>query len=282
MLSTVPWEQAILQRRSVRHYQIKPLERETLEALKQFAKTMVPPFDHGVEIRFFKAEGDKKLYTLMTAPPDNMAFFGHTDCLSISKAGFIGELMILYATSLGIGTCWYGHYTLDVLEQRMPHLGVYFEVEHPKWGYGKGVIEGERAICISPLGRAKTEGLRVIDRIQESTMSFKRKPLESLLMDERPISELSAGIVYALNLARLAPSAANSQHWRFYVSEDQKKVTIHMPEGYKHIKWEHPNVDIGICACHFWLGLQLSQMGSRIELVEDKGRAIWTFHIGEK
>jgi len=24
--------------------------------------------------------------------------------------------------------------------------------------------------------------------------------------------------------------------------------------------WEHPDVDIGICACHFWLGLLLKNV----------------------
>lgn len=102
----------------------------------------------------FKANPDKKLYTVLSSSPDNAAFITDTDCCSVSAAGFIGEVFILYATSLGLATCWYGHYKLEELERLMPHLDKYAEMKNPKWGYGKDEVEGERAICITPLGYA--------------------------------------------------------------------------------------------------------------------------------
>ncbi|MEN6378693.1 MAG: hypothetical protein ABFD15_03825 [Methanofastidiosum sp.] len=35
-----------------------------------------------------------------------MAFIADTDIPSISTAGFVGEMVILYATSLKLATCW--------------------------------------------------------------------------------------------------------------------------------------------------------------------------------
>jgi nitroreductase len=188
-------------------------------------------------------------------------------------------MAILYATSLGISTCWYGHYTLEELERIMPHLGNNKNLDNPKWGYGKGVVEGERAICISPLGYWKKEGLRLTDRITGSFMSYKRKEIDALLDGEIKEESLAPEILYALDLARKAPSGANSQHWRFKVSSDLKTISIAMPVGYKHIKWEHPDVDIGICACHFWLGLMGKDIKSKVSVNEEEGRAIWRFEI---
>ena len=99
-------------RRSARSYKLIPLKPETLATLSEYAKTVTPPFDCTTEIRFFKADPTKELYTMMKSPPDNVAFLSETDVVSIAKTGFMGELLILMAQSLGVSTCWYGHYKL--------------------------------------------------------------------------------------------------------------------------------------------------------------------------
>ena len=43
---------------------------------------------HDIEIKFFHAEPNKALYTVMKSPPDNAAFMAETDIVSIS-GGFI-------------------------------------------------------------------------------------------------------------------------------------------------------------------------------------------------
>jgi hypothetical protein len=89
--------------------------------------------------------------------------------------------------------------------------------------------------------------------------------------------DLPPELLNAFDLARRAPSAANSQFWRFRVSPDYKTVSIAKPVDYKHFKWEHPDVDIGICACHFWLGLMTQDIDCRVSLDEERGRALWHF-----
>jgi hypothetical protein len=54
--------------------------------------------------------------------------------------------------------------------------------------------------------------------------------------------------------------------WRFAFEDSFQTITIAMPPGYKHFKWEHPNVDIGICACHVWLGLLDKGYDPKIEV----------------
>ncbi len=281
-MSMPDWEQAILTRRSIRSYQQRPAEPDTMAQLRQFAAGVEAPFAHDVTIRFFQADPSRRLYgTPVAPPPDHAAFMAQTDALSLSKAGFVGELFILYATSLGLATCWYGHYSRQQIEGLIPELAESDAGARPRWGYGKGEPPGIHAICVTPLAYWRKDGVRAFDRLTGAIMSNRRKPLAELLQDGTRESDLSPDVRYALELARRAPSAANSQFWRFAVSTEQRTVSVAMPPGYKHFKWAHPNVDIGICACHIWLGLRLRGHQPRVELIVDDGRAIWTFHLEE-
>lgn len=275
----IDWERAINTRRSTRSFEMAAVEESKMNLLQSFIKDMKMPFNQNVKIKMFKANPDKKLYTAFSSPPDNLAFIADTDICSTSAAGFAGEVVILYAESLGLSTCWYGHYTMAELERVMPYLSKHADSQNPKWGYGKGVVEGERAICISPLGYWKQSGARIFDRMQESLISHKRKPLSTFIEGDIKEEDIPPEILYALDLARKAPSAVNSQHWRFLISPDLKTISISMMIGYKHLKWEHPNVDIGICASHFWLGLSMKNINCMVSLIEEEGRAVWRFQI---
>jgi nitroreductase len=214
---------------------MKPVEEDVMQSLKDFAQSIPVPFEHDVEIRFFNAEPDKTLYTVMKSPPNNAAFMAETDIVSISKTGFVGEIFILFAQSKGLSTCWYGHYKLSELERLMPHLQSAEQLNESNMGYGysKGVTTGRRVICITPLGYYEDGGLRLMDRITKKTISFKRKEIKELLENPNDYDKLSDDILYALDLGRKAPSAANSQMWRFGFEDDFKTITVAMPVGYK-------------------------------------------------
>jgi nitroreductase len=257
------------------------VDRDAMNAIKEFASAIPIPFDHKVDIRFFHADPTKILYPLMKSPPDNIAFLAETDCVSISKVGFVGEMLILYAQNKGLCTCWYGHYKLAELERLMPHLQSPDQLKEANMGFGysKGETEGLRAICITPLGYYENSGLRLMDRITKKTISHKRKEINELLENQEDFSYLTDDVLYALDLGRKAPSAANSQMWRFGFENEFKTITVAMPQGYQHFKWEHPNVDIGICACHVWLGLIDRGYDPKVDVTEDSGRAIWRLSI---
>ncbi len=277
MLIAFDIKKAIDARRSARSYQMTQVDRTVMDTIKDFAREIQVPFDHNVEIRFFAADPTKTLYPLMKSPPDNIAFLAGTDSVSISKVGFVGEMLILYAQSKGLSTCWYGHYKLEELERLMPHLHSPDQLREANMGFGysKGETEGIRAICITPLGYYENGGLRLMDRITKKTISQKRKEIQELLENQDDYRHLSEDVLYALDLGRKAPSAANSQMWRFGFEDNYKTITIAMPLGYQHFKWEHPNVDIGICACHIWLGLIDKGYVPKVSVYEDSGRAIW-------
>jgi nitroreductase len=273
------WENAINSRHSCRSYQIRPVEEKVMQKLKGFSSSITLPFDHEYELRFFKSTGRPIANNLKRPPPNCLAFMSKTDLLSIAKTGFAGELFILYATGLGINTCWFGHYILPELERAMPHLGNHANDPAPSFGYGKEEVDGVRAICITPLGYWEQKGLRLIDRIASNVLSFKRKPLAKLMDNNVDPDKLPSDIKFALDLASKAPSGGNTQHWRFNFSNDGKTVIIAKPEGYKHFRWEHCEVDVGICASHFWLGLKIQSVPCSLEPILDVDRVLWKFSL---
>ena len=281
MLIPFPIKSTIETRRSVRSYKMTAVDDGVMADIKNFAQVLPVPFDHNFESRFFRAEPTKVLYPLIKSPPDNIAFMAETDNISISKAGFAGELLILFAWSKNLCTCWYGHYRLAELERLMPHLQLSDQLGKVSMGFGysKNVPSGKRAICLTPLGYHEDSGLRLMDRITKNTINYKRKDLIDLLENPDDIVRLSDNVMYALELGRKAPSAVNSQMWRFGFEDAFNTITVSMPVGYQHFKWAHPNVDIGICACHVWLGLIDKGCLPSIKVSEENGRAVWRISI---
>jgi hypothetical protein len=93
------------------------------------------------------------------------------------------------------------------------------------------------------------------------------------------LPHLSDELLFALDLARKAPSAANAQMWRFGFKNEYKTITVSMPVGFRHFRWEHPNVDIGICASHIWLALVERGFSPAVEVYEDSGRAVFNIKL---
>ncbi|MCG1011079.1 hypothetical protein JT739_00510 [Tepidanaerobacter sp. GT38] len=69
-----PIKSTIDSRRSVRSYKMIDVKEDLMDEVKDYAKSICVPFDHNVEVRFFKANPTRALYTIMKSPPDNMAF----------------------------------------------------------------------------------------------------------------------------------------------------------------------------------------------------------------
>lgn len=268
---------AIPLRYSVRNFQERGVEQELLEQLKAFVLSLAPPFDPDTDIRFFNAAPGKKLYNNGINPLDNIALIGQTDPVSVSKAGFAGQLVMLYAVSLGLSTCWFGHYkTAEVLQYFPDHAGD----EAAILGYGYKTPEGggRRIICCIPTGYETDGKKRFIDVVARKNGTG-RKPLETLFESQDQFAACPQDIRGALELAKLAPSAANSQMWRFGYNNQDRTLTVSKPVGYKHFKWEHPDVDIGICAAQIWLSLLNAGYKPSVTVRQDADRAFWTFAL---
>lgn len=146
--------EAIPLRHSVRAYQLDPLPEALPEQISKFIDELELPFNHDVKFKMFKAEPGKRLYNNGVSPVNNLALMSQTDLVSVSKTGFAGELVMLYAVSLGLSTCWFGHYKLSELGKYIPNIAAADRIKESTmgYGYGKQVDVGERAICCMPFG----------------------------------------------------------------------------------------------------------------------------------
>jgi len=259
-MQNMDWIAAMERRRSVRSYEPRPVEEGTLQNLKDFAQNLQVPFTHDVTVRFFKTDPGKRLYGAMrVTPPDGMAFIAPKGILSESAEGFIGQMMILYATSYGISTCWFESYSREEAGALLP-----------------GVSQTGDTILLCALGYFKSEGLRLYDRAAGTLMSGNRRALSASLEGTVKVDDLPAWLLTALGWARKAPSAINSQPWRFAVSSDYKEIRIAKPP--EHLsRWGHADLDIGICACQFYLALLAQGLDFTLSLFEESGRAVWQF-----
>ena len=272
---------AVPSRRSARTFLPDPLPKEAGERLMAFFNELSVPFGHDTDLHAFHAEPGKKLYNNAVNPVDNLAFLSQTDLVSISKTGFIGELVMLYATHLGYDTCWFGHYKLAEVGKYVPGIAAPDRIKESTmgYGYGKHVDVGKRVICCMPFGRRVENSKRFVDLVMASQIMSKRKPLEKLLEKPELAQSMPESTKAALELARLSPSAGNSQMWRFGFRDDFRVVTVAKPVGYKHFKWEHPDVDIGMCAAHLWLGLLENGFDPKVDVTLDADRALWIFQM---
>jgi nitroreductase len=164
--------------------------------------------------------------------------------------GYGMERNILFATSLGLGTCWLGG-TLN------------------RAGFARkiGLKEGERIPAISPVGYpAGTRSLT--DRtFRFMAGSDRRKPWPELFFDGRPGNPLTrenAGVLAeALEAVRIGPSASNRQPWRIIREGNAFHFFLARTPGYDKMLGEIrlQKVDMGIALCHFELAV--AELGVR-------------------
>lgn len=99
--------QAISKRKSIRKYDMTPLDDEVLGQVKEFSDTLKPLFaDIKVEHRFAN-EGEVKNILAVKAPHYIIISSENRDGY-LPNAGFMFQQMDLYLTSIGLGSCWLG------------------------------------------------------------------------------------------------------------------------------------------------------------------------------
>ena len=135
------------------------------------------------------------------------------------KIGYYGEELVLYLTTLGLGTCWVGG-TFDQ---------AYFQIK-----------ENESLICVIVVG--KVDNLTLKEKMIRATISKNRKGIEQRLIADT--KELPPWLVNGMEAVRLAPSAKNAQNPVFYYKEG--KVFAEVIDNY-----EFDLVDLGIAKKHF-------------------------------
>ena len=154
--------------------------------------------------------------------------------------GYMFEEIILFATDLGLQTCWLGGtFKRDAFNQKI-QLG-----------------ESESIAIVSPVGY-QTEKPRFFENAVRAVVDANnRKPWSDLFFYENvsaPLKEDTQEPYHiALAMVRLGPSASNKQPWRVIKGKDGYHFYLCRTKNYPRANFDMQKNDIGIAMCHFEL-----------------------------
>ena len=159
--------------------------------------------------------------------------------------GFLMESIILFATRLGLGTCWLGgSFTRSSFSEKISLSG---EEQIPATTVVGEFVDSDKNR--SGLIRRFARGDR---RLPWDQLFFNKDfsyPMEQSEKDEMSI---------ALEMLRLAPSASNKQPWRVVRDGESFHFYLQRTPGYKDSMLKRAlgivdlqRVDMGIAMCHF-------------------------------
>lgn len=208
--------EAIRARHSVRQYQNKPLEPETIAALEQEIDACNG--ESGLHIQLITKEpkafgGFMARYGSFSGVENYLALVGKKGAELEEKCGYYGESLVLKAQQLGLNTCWVA-------------------LTYSKGKTSFAVAPGETLCIVISLGYGKNQGV-----------PHRSKTADEVTGAEGPFPEwFQRGIESAL----LAPTAVNQQKFWFSLAGDC--VTAKAGIGF------YTKIDLGIAKYHFEIG----------------------------
>jgi len=245
------WYEAIHHRHSWRSYQEIPVEPEKLDRLKEVCAALSGP---GARARISLKNIDNIFrglvasYGKVTGAPAYAAFIGDQQDPNIfEKTGYLGEGIVLEAVALGLSTCW---------------VGMTFHAESV--AEDVKIEPHERVLAISPIGYHTAEPSQSDRLMRFMARHHKREPLEKLCR-EFADQACPLWVRDAVEAARLAPSAANRQPWRFHFSENSVTITVdHRRDSHGISK----RLDCGVAMMHVELGARHAGVTGSWEYLE--------------
>lgn len=225
-------------RTSIRTYENRELNNEVIDKLKSFSNNIKAPFEPKVRFGFINTkldEGGTRLgtYGVIKGASEFIGVAVEKGSMDLENLGYAMEDLVLYATSLELGTCWMG----GTFKK-----GAFAEVMKVK--------ENEIFPIVSPIGY-KAEP-KFIDRFFKVGKGDRRKPWKELFFNKsfnNPIDEKGelGDFAVVLECVRLAPSAINKQPWR--IVKDDDKFYFYMDGSTSENSFQR--IDMGIAMCHF-------------------------------
>ncbi|MDD4984722.1 MAG: nitroreductase family protein [Dehalococcoidales bacterium] len=197
------WYPAIYSRRSRRSYNPQPIDPKLLNSINDFCQNF-RPFNNARAVLVLQ-QVDKAFRGIIgpSGAPAFIAFVGNVNDNHIQeKIGYIGEAVILEATSLGLSTCWVGGFLRKNMIEELVDAD-----------------SREEVFGLTPIGYA-VERTSVKENIMAGFgWSHRRKSLSKLVsgLPEKDWPDWTRG---AIEAARIAPSAMNRQPWKFHIGMD--------------------------------------------------------------
>jgi len=219
--------EAIEYRNSRRLYLPMPIEAHKQACLRDFIDRFNKESD--LSIQFVDDGSDafnglRKSYGLFSGVRSLLAMIGKKDDENLKeKVGYFGELLVLEAVKLGLGSCWVGG-TFD----RNSNI--------------VDLSEEEVLVCVIPIGL--TEELSFKEKMIHQMVARKSKSIEQML-----ISDVNSPVwlTEGLKAVQQAPSAVNHQPVIFEYKAGELSAFVE-DDGKFNL------VDFGIAKSHFEIG----------------------------
>lgn len=263
----------IKERTSTRTYDGKGLEEEHLHELNAYLDKINQ--ENKIKARFIIVsdtgsgkEEPKKLGTYGVIQGTDTFIVGivNKNYNDAFEFGYLFEKIILFATDLGIKTCWMG--------------GTFSKSNFMQ---SAGVNDNEFIAVISPVGYKKEKTSFLETAMRTTFGSQKRKPWKEVFFNKnlQALNEDEAGeFKLPLEMVRLGPSALNSQPWRIIKDDNMFHFYVSRNKVYGLMGYDMQKNDIGIAKCHFDLTLkELEIKGSWHELKDINAPDKWEYVV---
>jgi len=225
--------ETIFQRKSIRQYDLTPLDEHTLAEVMAQTSALKPLYhDIKIEIKLLSQKDVKGLFSAKA--PHYLAAFSETKDGYLTNAGFMLQQMDLFFSGNGIGSGWQGmpKPTSEILNRSKLEFVILLAFGPPK------------------------ERLH-----RENVSKFQRKPLAEIT-DIKGADKL-------LQPAYLAPSAMNWQQWFFTGTANTIHVYRAQSSFLTPFMFERMSkVSMGIAICHVWIAAK--HFGKEVEFISDK------------
>ena len=250
-LTNMPITDIIKKRKSRRTYTDKPVETEKKEQVLQFiADLNKPPF--GSSARFEMVDLNLKFtgkvagtYGVIKGAETFIAGIVCQGPGDMEDVGYLFERIILFATAIGLDTCWMGaSFSRELFAEKI-------------------TLKPEETLpVVSPIGyRAGKRSLTDLV-FHVSAGSKNRKSWPEIFFYRtfsEPLNKSSAGeLEVPLEMVRLAPSAVNKQPWRLVADDNGVHFFLKRTAGFKSMfTMDLQRIDMGIAMCHFELAADI-------------------------
>lgn len=248
----------IKERRSVRSFEGREIEPETLEKLKTYAENIENPYGIPVEFRYLDAKEHG-----LTSPVVVGTEFYAAGKIPMEKNfsaafGYSFELFVLKAWELGVGTVWMGGtMNREAFEKAME------------------VQDGWVMPCSTPLGYTAPK-MSVREKMMRTGIKADTREAFEELFFENDINthltrEKAGELEKAFEAVRLAPSAVNKQPWRVVLRGDAVHFYLKRSKGFVYDeRLDMQMIDMGIALCHFDLAAKELGINAQFEIADPK------------
>jgi len=261
--------EVIRERCSWRSYDGRPLDDQTRKELEEFlSSTDDSPF--GVPMRLHLVDRSASsswrtrafgTYGFISGAKQFLAGAVVKADKDLETYGYVFEKAVLFATDLGLGTCWLG--------------GTF---NRSSFAREIDLRDNETLPAVSPVGHKRTKKGALDSIMHRAVGSANRRPWRDLFFYKNfdtPISEANAGqYSVPLEMVRLAPSSVNGQPWRIIKIEGAnpfhfylKRMGMRKRTADMWTPLDMQRIDIGIAMCHFELTAQEMNLKGKWEIL---------------